>query len=175
MTLKELDKYRNGFDIWNALKEYVQINIKYYPLSDNFDDDSLYNMLLTNCKTTFNDYDLDTFLSFLKEIKEHDCRNRSRTNFLRLCFALKLSTCQEANNFLQHYMHENELSARNLEEFLIICGYKFDANYSDLYDIYISNANRFETTVPKEIVSTIPKLSKIFTAPCAKLSALDTL
>lgn len=150
----ELQKYINGFDIWDILKKYVKDNIIFYNINPEFDDETLYNMLVENSqKTITNENDFKSFSKFLLEIKNHNFRKRSRTNFLRLCYALNISSIEKANSFLINYAHENELSPRSFEEFLMICGYKFNANYSDLYNIYIENKNRFDKKSPDKIIS----------------------
>lgn len=97
----------------------------------------------------------------------------SRVNILRLCFALKLSY-RETTDFLLNYMHEPELSARSLLEFLTICCLQIDTltrkdvhalhnEYKKIINMPASPDTPGRGMTHSVIVNDIPKITSIVT------------
>lgn len=77
--------------------------------------------------------------NFYRAIKNPDSRI-TRINVIRLCFALELDF-REATEFLTSYMHESELSARSLIEFLAICALNSPSmTWEDVYNLSVEFA-----------------------------------
>lgn len=77
--------------------------------------------------------------NFYRAVKNSDSRI-TRINIIRLCFALELNF-REATEFLISYLHESELSARSLIEFLAICALNSpDMTWEDVYNLSVEFA-----------------------------------
>lgn len=94
-----------------------------------------------------------------------------RINVIRLCFALELNF-QEASDFLISYMHESELSARSLIEFLAICAlnspemtwkdvYELTAEFITILDMPAAPENSGAGMTQEVVTQVIPTLTSV--------------
>lgn len=116
--------------------KYVTDNNAKYNLSV-IDNTTVPNLLRTNARHFMDATTYDSFRKFVGTIVTNsEC---SRNNIYRLCYALSIDSADEANTFLSHYLGENPLSPRVMEEFIILAGYRIKLSYSEVMDI-ITNA-----------------------------------
>lgn len=148
--LKIIDEITNSLNPADYLFSFNQIIQIIRYVNDHHEKYAKYNVNFTNIAV--GSTDLQPFKDFINQIKGNlviaseienfyksikNFESRiSRINVIRLCFALELNF-QEASNFLMSYMHESELSARSLIEFLAICALNSpEMTWKDVFELY---------------------------------------
>ena len=183
--LKIIDEITNSLNPADYLFSFNQINQIIRYVNDHREKYANYNVNFTNIAV--GSTDMQPFKDFINQIKGNlviaseienfykSIKNFespiSRINVIRLCFALELNF-QEASNFLMSYMHESELSARSLIEFLAICALNSsDMTWKDVYELtaeFVSildmpaSPNNPGTGMTQEVVTqVIPTLTSV--------------
>lgn len=90
------------------------------------------SIIKNNAKKMFDQKTYDSFRKCIDGIYNKRHATFSRKNALLLCFALELKDAVSFNDLLQNYLHENELSAKSIDEFIIICGLKLNIDYGTI-------------------------------------------
>lgn len=128
-----IEKYTRKISMWESLKRYLIDNRDFYMLDSSISDEELLLFIRRLARSSIkNNKDFDSFRHALANLQAGKTICLNRINQLRLCFALKCSSVDEANNLFLNYLHVNELSARSLDEFLIICGLKCGLSFSEI-------------------------------------------
>lgn len=134
--LNTLDYCTSG-TIWSGIISYVQNNLKTYQhiLSDPFSEDDLLNMLKKNAKSIFTVNEYDIFQKALTSLKKGNATSLKKENLYRLCFVLSLKSDAKAQDLFLNYLHQNELSARSLDEFILIACLKLQLSWKETSEI----------------------------------------
>ena len=183
--LKIIDEITNSLTPADYLFSFNQINQIIRYVNDHHEKYAKYNVNFTNIAIgstdmqPFNDFInqikgnlviASEIKNFYKSIKNFESRI-SRINVIRLCFALELNF-QEASNFLMSYMHESELSARSLIEFLAICAlnspemtwkdvFELSAEFVTILDMPASPNNPDAGMTQQVVTQVIPTLTSV--------------
>lgn len=119
------------------IKKYICDHTDRYHLSVQ-DNDSDFIMKIRELSASNMPYDCrarETFRKAIDNLASGKTASFERQNQYRLFFALGLNL-EEANDLLSNYIHENELSARSLEEFLVICALKNNIKWIRLTELF---------------------------------------
>lgn len=150
-----ISNYLFNFDYLGQIHRYISDHSEKYhlklPASVDGSNHVLVNYLDSQKKLLTLTKEKDKFHRFLQNLAKREIRSVMRINMLRLCFVLELSH-QEADDFLLNYMHETELSARSLEEFIVICALRIPFGWAEvcgLYEKYSSMAE--EPCAPRDL------------------------
>ena len=130
--LNILDYCTSG-TIWSGIISYVQNHMKKYQhiLTDSFTDDDLLNMLKRNAKSVLPTNEYDTFRKAITALKKGTTGSLKKENLYRLCYVLALGSDTQAQDLFLNYLHQNELSARSLEEFILITCLKLQLSWEE--------------------------------------------
>lgn len=134
--LNILDYCTSG-TIWSGIISYVQNHMKEYQhiLTDPFTDDDLLNMLKKNAKSILPTNEYDTFRKAITSLKKGTAGSLKKENLYRLCYVLALKSDTQAQDLFLNYLHQNELSARSLDEFILIVCLKLQISWKEMSKI----------------------------------------
>ena len=120
--------------IWNGIVSYIQDHIDNYQcvLTNSFTDDDLLQMLKNNAKAVLPAKEYDTFRKSITALKKGTANSLKRENLYRLCYALSLASDTQAQDLFLNHLHQNELSARSLEEFIVIASLKIRLSWEEM-------------------------------------------
>lgn len=132
-----INDYISSAIIWSGIFSYVEDHFEKYndDLPVSFTEDDLLKMLKKNARIIFPPKEYDSFRKAVSSLKKGNIASLKRENFYRLCFALKLDSDTEAQDILLNYLHQNELSARSLDEFIIIASLKLKISWKEVREI----------------------------------------
>lgn len=152
MTEFNPNTYISPINIWSSIDAFVSKNIHQYidELSEMELEPNTLKIIKTNAKRIFDSKTYDSFRKCIDGVYNKKHATFSRKNALLLCFALNLNDIDSFNNILQNHLHENELSAKSIDEFIIICGLKLGIGYSKINELLIKY---------KEIIDDAPTAS----------------
>ncbi len=141
-----INDYCTSQSIWNGIFNYVCNHHKNYRdiLTDSFTDDELLKMIRKNARKIFSDKEYDTFRKAIAAVKKGTLRSMKKENLYRLCYALRLESDTQAQDLFLNYLHCNELSARSLDEFIMITALKLQLSWEETCEIrrtYENNIN----------------------------------
>lgn len=134
--LNILDYCTSG-TIWPGIVSYVQNHMEKYQntLTDSFTDDDLLKMLKKNAKSIFPANEYDAFRKAATALRKKTTGSLKRENLYRLCYVLALESDTQAQDLFLNYLHQNELSARSLEEFILIACLKLQLSWEEMSEI----------------------------------------
>lgn len=129
--------YRSSGTIWPCILSYVQEHFETYHdmLPDSFTEENLLKMLKKNAKAVLSSKEYDSFRKAISALKKGSLGSLKKENLYRLCFTLKLSSDTEAQDLFLNYLHQNELSARSLDEFIVIAALKLGLSWGEMCEI----------------------------------------
>lgn len=129
--------YCSSGTIWPGIFSYVQEHFEKYDsvLPDPFTEDDLLKMLKKNAKVSFSSKEYDSFRKAVSALKKGIFGSLKKENLYRLCFALRLDSDTQAQDLFLNYLHQNELSARSLDEFIIIAALKMGLSWEKMGEI----------------------------------------
>lgn len=129
--------YRSSGTIWPGILSYVQEHFETYHdmLPDGFTEEDLLKMLKKNAKAVLSSKEYDSFRKAISALKKGSFGSLKKENLYRLCFTLKLSSDTEAQDLFLNYLHQNELSARSLDEFIVIAALKLGLSWGEMCEI----------------------------------------
>lgn len=132
-----IQDYCLAHNIWNGIFKYVQDQQKQYDniLTASFTEDELLKMLKKNARKVLPAKEYDTFRKAVTALKNGKSFSLKKENLYRLCYALELKSDTQAQNLFLNYLHLNELSARSLEEFIIIAALKLQLTWEEMCQI----------------------------------------
>lgn len=119
--------------IWPGIISYVQNHLKKYPQipAKSFSDDDLLNLLKKNAKSVLPANEYDAFRKAVTALKKRTAGSLKKENLYRLCYVLSLESDTQAQNLFLNYLHQNELSARSLDEFILIACLKLQLSWEE--------------------------------------------
>lgn len=128
-----LSDYTTPHSAWNGIYTYVKDHPALYQdiLSDAFTEDELLKALKKQAQRLFLPKEYDAFRKSITALQKEKAVSLKRENIFRLFFALRLTTDTEAQDLLLNYLHQSELSARSLDEFIIIAALKLQLSWSE--------------------------------------------
>lgn len=100
-------------------------------LPDPFTDDDLLDMLKANARQAFPPKEYDTFRKAITALKKGDTHSLKKENLYRLCYALRLESDIQAQDLFQNYLHQNEISVRSLDGFILTAALKLGLSWAD--------------------------------------------
>ena len=136
---------------FDSIVEYVKEHKETYPLEE-YSDAFVKRMLKANAKEIFDEKTFDTFRRFVDALAHREHQSFTRQNIYRLCYALRIDNINSANEFLELYLGENQLSPRVLEEFIIIAGYRLNLSWNNVNEI---------TEYAKQTIGRIPPSPRV--------------
>lgn len=118
---------------WRGIGRYVQDHIEMYShaLTIPFTDEELLKLIKKNAKTALPPKEYDSFRKAVTALKKGTAHSLKKENLYRLCFVLGLESDTQAQNLFLNYLHQNELSARSLDEFILIAALKLSLSWED--------------------------------------------
>lgn len=119
--------------IWPGIVSYVQNHPDKYPQipAESFSDDDLLHLLKKNAKSVLPANEYDAFRKAVTALKKRTAGSLKKENLYRLCYVLSLESDTQAQNFFLNYLHQNELSARSLDEFILIACLKLGLSWEE--------------------------------------------
>ena len=128
-----LSDYTTPHSTWNGIYTYVKDHPALYRdvLSDTFTEEELLKALKKQAQSLFLPKEYDAFRKSITALQKGKAVSLKRENIFRLFFALHLSTDTEAQDLLLNYLHQSELSARSLDEFIIIAALKLQLSWNE--------------------------------------------
>lgn len=119
--------------IWPGIFSYAASHTgKYHTaLTPPFTDDDLLKMLRKNAQKAFPQKEYDTFRKAITALRKGTAHSLKRENLYRLCYALELDSDAQAQDLFQNYLHQNELSLRSLDEFILTAALKLQLSWED--------------------------------------------
>ena len=94
-------------------------------------EDALLAMLKRNAKAVLPANEYDTFRKAITALKNGTAFSLKKENLYRLCFVLRLDSDTQAQDLFLNYLHQNELSARSLDEFILISALKLGLSWAE--------------------------------------------
>ncbi len=134
--LNILDYCTSG-TIWSGIISYVQNHMKEYQhiLAYPFTDDDLLNMLKKNAKSILPTNEYDSFRKAITALRKGSASSLKKENLYRLCYVLALKSDTQAQDLFLNYLHQNELSPRSLDEFILITCLKLQVSWEEMSKI----------------------------------------
>ena len=132
-----LSDYTSPQNIWHGISLYVQNHFDKYQdhLPASFMDDDLLKALKISAGKHLPPKEYDTFRKAVTSLRKGTTATLKNENLYRLCFVLELKSDIQAQEFFLQYLHRNELSARSLDEFIIISSLKLQLSWKDTCEI----------------------------------------
>lgn len=132
-----LSNYTSPQNIWNGISHYVRDHFDKYQgnLPSSFTDDDLLKALKISASKHLPPKEYDTFRKAVTSLRKGTAATLKNENLYRLCFVLDLESDEQAQELFQHYLHHNELSARSLDEFIIISSLKLRLSWEETCEI----------------------------------------
>lgn len=133
--------YIHPNNYWSCIKNYILK--KNFSQANQIDDSSILDFILDNAKTNLGK-SYESFRKFISNYHKNAFHSFSRDNLFCLIFVFNIYDINEAQYFCRNIVHQNELSARSLQEFIILCGLKLHLSYSETMDICDIYSNTIE-------------------------------
>lgn len=128
-----LSDYTASQNIWNGISRYVRDHFDKYQdnLTPSFSEDDLLRALKKSAGKRLLPKEYDTFRKAVTSLKKGTAATLKHENLYRLCFVLNLESDIQAQDIFMNYLHINELSARSLDEFIIISCLKLQLSWEE--------------------------------------------
>lgn len=132
-----ISDYLSSASIWTGLSHYVREHrsADRYDLPESFTDDELLKLLKKNAKIALQDREYDAFRKAVTALRKGSACSLRKENLYRLFFVLGLEADTQAQDLLLNYLHFNELSARSMEEFILITALKLGFSWEETCEI----------------------------------------
>lgn len=136
-----VENYLETFRMWPKIVQYVLDHSEKYPLVPMNDKittseqqvlKTLKNLSLKRLKP-YSEH--DTFRHALESLYKQTTTYLSEDNIYRLLFVLKLPDDTAASKLLTVYLNTNDLTARNIEHFTIICALRLHLSWKQTRDL----------------------------------------
>ena len=126
------DYYTSG-TIWNGIASFMRNHMELYrdTLTESASDDDILKALKKNAREVLSPKEYDTFRKAVTSLRKGTAQSLKRENLYRLCYVLKLRNDTQAQNLFLNYLHQNELSARSLDEFILIVSLKIGLSWEE--------------------------------------------
>lgn len=129
----DINDYLTPRSIWPGIFSYVKSHAERYRrlLPEHFTDDDLLKMLKKNAREIFPPNEYDSFRKAVTSLRKGDSHSLKKENLYRLCYALKLDLDTQVHALFQDHLHMNELSARSLDDFILIAALRLHLSWED--------------------------------------------
>ena len=124
--------YTQPNNFWDNIKQYI-IDRNIFDISSD-DNDVILNSIKESGQAILGD-SYESFRKFISNYSKKQFHSFSRKNLYCLIYTLNIDNINEAQYFCRSIVHQNELSARSLHEFIILCGIKLGLSYTDISNI----------------------------------------
>ncbi len=146
-----IEKYRSAGSIWPGILRYVretqfgsagasEESVSEKELSKWINKEAQKILIEQDADGQPYTKDFDTFRKAMSNLKNGKTLAIKKDNLFRLLFVLHISSDTEAQHLLSDYLHINELSARILEDFLVLSALHLQLSWSEtkkfLYEKY---------------------------------------
>lgn len=133
----DLSRYTMPLSSWSGLFRYVTEHEDIYPniLARPFSEDDLLKVIKKQAQGILSQKEYDTFRKAMTSLKKGTAVSVKKENLYRLFFVLRLSSDIQAQGLLMNYLHQSELSARSLDEFIMIAALKLQLSWQETSDI----------------------------------------
>lgn len=129
-----IEKYTKRINIWPMIKHYILNHSNIYNI--NFtEDEFILKFIKQEAKKNLPPKEYDTFRKGIDNLYTQKSFTLKRENIYRLCFALNLPSDKAAQDLCINYLHENELSPRSLDEFIIICALRLHLSWEAVLNL----------------------------------------
>lgn len=147
----DIQEYCSSKSIISGIERFVKDHAVHYS-SCSTDLDSIIKMIKNNAKGIMPTNEYDSFRKAISYLLNGKTFTLKRENLFRLCFSLNLQSDIDAQDLFTNYLHQNELSARSLEEFLFIASLKLHLSYIDFIEIrnYFQNDIKNQSLSPQD-------------------------
>lgn len=136
-----IQDYLHEINIWPKIRDYVLEHKEKYELVKTNDrittiDQQVFETVKRLAKHNLKpSTERDNFRHAITGIYNGTATTITSENIYRLLFVLNLENDIVTNNFLIHYLNRNELSARNMDEFIIICALRLNLSWEKALNI----------------------------------------
>lgn len=132
----DVSSYLRPSSAWCGIYSYVQSHADRYPaLPQGFSEDELLKAMKKNARQVLPAREYDTFRKAITSLQKGTAVSIKQENLFRLLFVLNLPSDTAAQDLLMNYMHQSELSCRNLDEFIVIAALKLQLSWVETDDL----------------------------------------
>ncbi len=137
IQMPDLSRYTTPLSIWTGICLYIKDHPGLYAglLSPGYSEDDLLKAIKKQAREALSPGEYDTFRKAITALRKSTAVSVKKENLYRLLFVLRLNSDTEAQNLLMNYLHQSELSARSLDEFIIISALKLRLSWQSACDI----------------------------------------
>ncbi len=154
--MPDFSRYATTLSVWTGICLYI----KDYPgsyaelLPPAYSEDDLLKIIKKQAREVLSVNEYDTFRKAITALRKSTAVSIKKENLYRLLYVLRVNSDTEAQNLLMNYLHQSELSARSLDEFIIIAALKLHLSWRSTCDIRDRYKIRIATQplAPDEIV-----------------------
>ncbi|MDE6026291.1 MAG: hypothetical protein K2G45_12675 [Lachnospiraceae bacterium] len=146
----DINNYLSNYSSWNSLRNYI-IETLNLNLELNSDQETIDKIVIKSIREKSKDILLDesevsTFDKKIRDYKNNNQKSLSfeRTNLYRLLFVLEIDDMNEIFSFCRNIIHQQELSARSLDDFIVLCCLKLHISYRDYLKLNKSYEDRIK-------------------------------
>ena len=129
----DLSRYTTPLSSWNGLYRYAQDHPQVCKgqLPDSFSEEDLLKVMKKQAREVLSEKEYDTFRKAVTSLRKGRAVSIKKENLYRLFFVLQLESDTEAQDLLMNYLHQSELSARALDDFIIIAALKMQLSWKE--------------------------------------------
>lgn len=140
----DLSKYTSSYSVWSGLSKYASDHPGLFKglLPDPWSDDDLLKVIRKRAAAMFSPKEYDTFRKSLTSVRKGKIRYMNRENLYRLFWVLGLDSDTGAQDLLMNYLHQSELSARSLDEFIMIAALRIGLSWEEARAVRVRYAER---------------------------------
>lgn len=175
----DLTKYTTTQSAWTGIIHYVNDHPAIYAKhrSGAFTDDQLLKIIKKQAQETLGKgKDYDSFRKAITALCKGNAVSIKKENLFRLLFVLGLQSDTEAQDLLMNYLHQSELSARSLDEFIMIAALKLHFTWEETCQVREHYALKIasQPLSPSEIVEG-QTAEVYYSVICDQLHSLEDL
>lgn len=140
----DLSKYTSSYSVWSGLYKYTSDHPDLFKglLPDRWTDEDLLKAIKKQAAAVFSPREYDTFRKSVTSVRKGKIRYMNRENLYRLFFVMGLDSDTQAQDLLMNYLHQSELSARSLDEFIMISALRIGLSWEETRAVRLRYAGR---------------------------------
>ena len=140
----DLSKYTSSYSVWSGLYKYASDHPDLFKglLPDRWTDEDLLKAIKKQAAAVFSPREYDTFRKSVTSVRKGKIRYMNRENLYRLFFVMGLDSDTQAQDLLMNYLHQSELSARSLDEFIMISALRIGLSWEETRAVRLRYAGR---------------------------------
>ena len=140
----DLSKYTSSYSVWSGLYKYASDHPDLFKglLPDRWTDEDLLKAIKKQAAAVFSPREYDTFRKSVTSVRKGKIRYMNRENLYRLFFVMGLYSDTQAQDLLMNYLHQSELSARSLDEFIMISALRIGLSWEETRAVRLRYAGR---------------------------------